>query len=169
MIEQNVTIPNVWQALDGWAAQLKPWQRRILSLATRGRTLSGDQIDGVYKLFLAECKLSEPRDSGDIALDVSGRPVEALTKRLHLQRVDSLCGVNALPDKSALTFSPGLTIIYGRNGAGKTGFARLIANACFSRHKPQIISDIYTDAEQKPIGATFHITVDGMPQEPVAF
>jgi len=47
--------------------------------------------------------------------------------------------VNALPDGSALTFAPGLTVIYGRNGAGKTGFARVIANACFSRHRPEIL------------------------------
>jgi hypothetical protein len=171
MIDQgNFTASNVWQALDGWAAQLKPWQRRILALATRGGTLNAAQIDSVYEDFLAEHKLCEPLDRGSIAVDVTGRAAEALTKPLHLQRVDRLCGVNALPEGAALTFAPGLTVVYGRSGAGKTGFARLIANACFSRHKPEILSDIYANnTDQMPPAATFHIVVDGAPQEPVAF
>jgi hypothetical protein len=168
MEDQDVTIPNVWKALDGWAVQLRPWQRRILALATRGGILTSAQTNEVHELFLAECKLGEPQSPRDVALDISGRPPETLTKRLHLQRVDGLCGVNALPDGSALTFAPGLTVIYGRNGAGKTGFARLVANVCFSRHKPAILSDIYTDSGQKPIAATFHILLDGEPQEPLA-
>lgn len=169
MIQQDVTTPNVWQALDAWAPQLKFWQRYILSLATRGGTLTSDQIDRTFQLFLEECKLSEPEDGDDKALDVSGRPAEAITKQLYLQRVEHLCGVNALPEESTLTFGTGLTIIYGCNGAGKTGFARLIATACFSRNKSDIISNIYADTEPKPISAMFHLSVDGTPQEPVVF
>ena len=146
MTNQDFIAPNVWQALDGWAAQLNPWQRRIITLATRGRTLTAAQIDSVQQLFLAEHKLCVPQDASDEP-DVSGRPAEALTQQLHLQRIDGLCGVNALPEGSALTFAPGLTVIYGQNGAGKTGFARLIANACFSRHKPEILSDIYPESQ----------------------
>lgn len=138
LANQELTTPNVWQALDRWAVQLKAWQRRILFFATRGGTLTSDQIDAVHQLFLAESNLCEPQAGCEASLEVSGRPAEALTRSLHLRRIDALCGVNALPDGSALTFAPGLTVIYGRSGAGKTGFARVIANACFSRHRPEI-------------------------------
>jgi hypothetical protein len=169
MANQELTTPNVWQALDHWAAQLKAWQRRILVFATRGGTLTSDQIDAVHQLFLAESNLCEPQAGCEASLEVSGRPAEALTRSLHLRRIDALCGVNALPDGSALTFAPGLTVIYGRNGAGKTGFARVIANACFSRHRPEILPNIYESGAARRISAAFHMTVDGVAQAPVAF
>jgi energy-coupling factor transporter ATP-binding protein EcfA2 len=160
---------NVWQALDHWARQLIPWQRRILSLATRNGMLTAAQIDGVYQLFVSHSKLADPPPGEEIAIDVSGRSTTALTKALCLVRVDGLSGVNALLDGSALTFAPGLTVIYGRNGAGKTGFARLIANGCFSRHKPEILCNIYDTGASQEIAATFHVSIDGEIQVPVAY
>ena len=55
------TTPNVWQALDRWAVQLKAWQRRILFFATRGGTLTSDQIDAVHQLFLADLTCASRR------------------------------------------------------------------------------------------------------------
>ena len=149
--------------------QLKAWQRRILVFATRGGTLTSDQIDAVHQLFLAESNLCEPQAGCEASLEVSGRPAEALTRSLHLRRIDALCGVNALPDGSALTFAPELTVIYGSSGAGKTGFARVIANACFSRHRPEILPNIYESGAARRISGAFHMTVDGVAQAPVAF
>jgi predicted ATPase len=51
--------------------------------------------------------------------------------------LSDLAGINALPDGAALEFGPGLTVIYGRNGTGKSGFTRLFGNTCFSGHNWQ--------------------------------
>jgi hypothetical protein len=88
---------------------------------------------------------------------------------LQLARIDGLSGINALPASAAITFDPHRTVMYGRNGAGKSGFARLIANACFSRHTPQIVPNIYTKGEPAQAAAHFHILFDGAPEEPLAF
>jgi hypothetical protein len=161
-------VPNsqtIWQALDGWAGGLRPWQRRILAYSTRGSRLDDGQITEIYGLFLEEIKLKEKGEGDDVPVAISGRPTEALAKPLRIDRVSELIGINALPEGAALEFGPGLTVIYGRNGAGKSGFARLFANACFSRHKPAIIGNIYDKGATRTASGKIAIWVDGASQD----
>ena len=169
MGDAKPTTVTVWQALDAWAKGLEPWQRRILILATEHGRLTDDQIDEVYDLFLESAGLAHTKEREEVPFRISGRPEEELSAPLYLDGIGDLSGVNALPDGCSLTFGPELTVIYGRNGAGKSGFVRLCANACFSRNRPTIVSNIY--AEQRPPGpsATFHFTIGGKAQEPFRF
>jgi hypothetical protein len=161
--------PTVWQALDAWAKELRPWQRYILLRATSSGRLSEEQIEKAYELFLEAADLAKTSKSQDVPTSVSRRPAEELLQPLCLLRIDGLAGINALPAGSAITFDPCLTIIYGRTGAGKSGFARLFANACFSRHKPEIIPNIYDDQKAAQARADFHIVLDGDAQKPLVF
>jgi hypothetical protein len=164
----SAQTPTVWQSLDEWARKLAPWQRRILAYATRGGSLKPDQIDEIYELFLEKADLRDKKERKDVTIDVSGRPTSVLTESLRLHRVDKVVGVNALPDGCSIEFGPGLTVIYGRNGAGKSGFARIFANACFSRHKPQIIPNIYV-AGSPSATAQIHLIVDGKTKPALPF
>jgi hypothetical protein len=168
-MENQPKTPTIWQELNAWAQKLKPWQRQILALAVQHGRLSAEQIEAVYALFREEHDLLEKSSPVSISLDVSGRPGGALIKKLRLDRVDELEGINALPAGAALTFSPSLTIIYGRNGAGKSGFARVFANACFSRHKPRILCNIYEATPQPEAAARFNFSLDGTAQEPMTY
>lgn len=169
MANSNSTTPTVWQALDSWATALRPWQRAIIAHAIKARELSDALIDEVYEIFLQDAGLKDKQDTAEITIDVAGRPADALTKKLRLEKIDNLDGINALPKGTALTFGPALTVVYGRNGAGKSGFARLFANACFSRHKPSILGNIYSDDEQPSPTAQFHIAFDDVIQAPITF
>lgn len=161
---------SIWPALDTWGKSLKPWQRRALLLAVECGRLADEQVEDVYQAFLAENKLALATQAVLSGTGpVSGRPTTAAAATLHLERVGELAGVNALPAGAALTFSPGLTIIYGRNGSGKSGFARLFANACFSRHKPRILPNVYDAEAPRTASAKFHLKVAGQVQEPIEY
>jgi energy-coupling factor transporter ATP-binding protein EcfA2 len=58
-----------------------------------------------------------------------------------LVSVGNLRHVNRIPSDQTLTFgqAPGLTVVYGDNGAGKSGYARVIKKACRSRGAPPTI------------------------------
>jgi len=161
----NSSLLSVWQALDTWAKGLKPWQRRILAYATRDRSLNEGQIAEIYQLFLDDAKVQEAEKRDEIAIAVTGRPANEAAKSMRLERITNLSGFNALPEGSCLTFGPALTVIYGRNGAGKSGFARLFANACFSRHRPSILANIYDDTAPSSPTGTIHVSIDGAGQE----
>jgi ABC-type transport system involved in cytochrome c biogenesis ATPase subunit len=168
-MKHDPDTPTIWQALDEWAKKLKPWQRQILAFAIQNGRLSPEQIETVYELFKQEHGLAQRTDCDPITLDVSGRPANVLIEKLRLERVDELAGVNALPVGAALTFCQSLTIVYGKNGAGKSGFARVFANACFSRHKPNILCNIYEESTQPDPAARFNISLNGVAQEPITF
>ena len=160
----------IWDELNSWGKSLADWQRYIVSHAVRDGTLADARIDEAYRLFLREEKL----DNGDEELpfvpdSVTGRAaVEGTT--LALQAIKSLKNVNAIPEASYVTFGPQLTIIYGHNGAGKSGFARILSSACFSRSRPTIIRNIYDDdAPETPASAQFVVNHGNGADEDIDF
>jgi hypothetical protein len=160
MKNEPVSSPTIWQALDDWAKKLKPWQRQILAFATQNGRLSKEQVDVPYEPFLEEHNLAEKKPRDPVVIDVSGRPSDALTDKLRLDLIDEFVGVNAPLNGAALTFGPFLTVIYGRNGAGKSGFARVFSNACFSPHSPKIFSNISEETAQPEPAARFYFSLN---------
>lgn len=158
----------VWQALNDWSDQLRPWQQFILSKAISEGRLTDADIQSAYSSFLHSAGLNESEPSSEAPRERALRS-EVPTKPICLLKLDGLAGVNAIPDGAQLTFDPCLTVVYGCNGAGKSGFARVFANACFSRYKPSILANIYAEASSVAAEATFHISLDGEPQSPVLF
>ncbi len=132
--------------------------------------MTEEQIDTVYQAFLVENSLSESGDENapPEANAFPRRPDDVDAAPLTLDRIDGLVEVNALPDGAAMTFGEGLTVIYGRNAAGKSGFARLFANACFSRHQPRILGDVH-GVESSGSAATFHYRLGGQAREPFVY
>ena len=164
------TSTSVWDALAAWAETLRPWQRLALRLAVEHRRLTDEQTDTVYQAFLVENSLAEPGEEGAQSASSSfpRRPDGGDAAPLVLDRIDGLVGINALPDGTATTFGEGLTVIYGRNAAGKSGFARLFANVCFSRHRPRILGDVH-GAEMTIPAASFHFRLGGQAREPYVY
>ncbi len=144
---QIETAPkSIWQELTNWGKSLPEWQRFIVSHAVRDGTLTPERVDDAYRLFLRQGAL----DNGDETLpelptSVTGRGMPDTGGPFTLKEITSLTDVNAIPESSSLKFGDGLTVVYGHNGAGKSGFARILAAACFSRSEPRIIGNIYDD------------------------
>jgi hypothetical protein len=67
---------------------------------------------------------------------------------LQIKSIRNVKNVNRLVPAAALQFAPnGLTIVYGRNGSGKSGFVRIFRTACRTRTdnpaKLKVLSDVY--------------------------
>jgi AAA domain len=146
---------NIWSELENWAAPFKPWQRFALFNIIRTGPLSEEQIEQIYSQFLSDHKLGlAPTPALEIPTALSGRPATASLEAVFLKTICNLQGANALPASAKLEFSSGLTVIYGSNGAGKSGFARVLASGCFCRNAPEILPNIYADGPQPELAAT---------------
>lgn len=136
----------IWSALNTWGQSLPNWQRYIVSRAVRDKTLTDEKIDEAYGHFLIDHGLIQPKDDqAEIPVTVTGRLDEAKTLSFSLKGLKNLKAVNAIPETAELDFGPNMTIVYGHNGAGKSGFTRVFSNACFSRATRRILPNVYSE------------------------
>ncbi|MER9692028.1 ATP-binding protein [Mesorhizobium sp. M0179] len=145
----------VWDELEIWAKDFSPWQKLTLAWAVRYGVLTAEQIEQVYSVFLHGFGLgNEPSPKLEIPATITGEASGLASQKPRLLRIRDVSGVNALTPSAELVFSPQLTLIYGGNGAGKSGFARILTNVCFSRTRHAIIPDIYDDTAPRKASAT---------------
>src|SRR5216683_5652823 len=128
--------------LAEWANLKDEWTRRIVRLVlASGKPPTEADISNVYQLFLEEKRL----ESRSIAVEepiASAATVAEREDALVLTKISEVVGVNAIVPGSAIEFNGGLTILFGENGTGKTGYARILKLMANSRKAEEILADI---------------------------
>ena len=75
--------------------------------------------------------------------------------------------VNALVPGQRMQFpNDGLIVVYGDNASGKSGFARLLKDVARSRHREEVLSDIFADTYGADQRAEVGFAVGGVEQPP---
>lgn len=66
------------------------------------------------------------------------------TATLRLTSIGDIVGIDKLAPKQPLTFPAGnLTVIYGNNGSGKSGYARILKKACGKAGSPDLKANVF--------------------------
>ena len=65
----------------------------------------------------------------------------------QLTRISDVKGVNALVEGGQIEFGPGLTLLFGENGTGKTGYARILKCIAGSRSADEILPDVNQEGD----------------------
>ena len=136
--------------LVDWANKQDGWVRRLVGLVlTSQRPLSGEQADGLFELYLAEKGLRDttPEVEADLPYPTDAA---AATDALQLVSLSDVSGVNALTPGATIDFCPGLTILYGENGTGKTGYARVLKRLSAVRDPESILPNIHASERATP-------------------
>lgn len=119
-----------------WSVDRPAWQRDALRLL-----VSQGQIDDVELGRLVRiAKRTQGISSGDDVEQALPLSEEHIPRQsaggvaVILSKLHHTAGVNALAADQALTFQPeGMTVVYGDNGAGKSGYARILKRMCRAR------------------------------------
>lgn len=149
----------VMKELVAWSAELPPWQRDAL----RRLVVSGSLTEAcLADLVAMACGV--PDAPAPVPLDAShigsaGTP----GRTIALKAIRNLKGVNALADGQELGFATaGLSVIYGENGAGKSGYARVLKSACRAKDRGEVLGDVRAgSAPTSPPTAQIDFVVDG--------
>jgi energy-coupling factor transporter ATP-binding protein EcfA2 len=129
-----------------WSADLPAWQRDALRRLCSQTNLEAADITAL----VAICKggaTAVPLDASHVRDPAASHAVVSLGA-LH-----SLSHVNALAQGERLSFGKtGLTVIYGDNGAGKSGYARVLKQLCRARSPKgdAILPNIYAAGSGTP-------------------
>ena len=122
------------------------WQRDALRrLCTKGKL---DDTDLTELTLL--CKNSS---KGDPLSEIHMPNLQATASKINLRYISSVEGVNALAPNQCLTFrKKGITIVYGVNGAGKSGYARILKDACRARNPKgdRLLPNVYSETKCRP-------------------
>ncbi|CAJ0807917.1 AAA family ATPase [Ralstonia thomasii] len=153
------------QEIYQWSKTLSAWQQDAIARLYVNRELSPEDIEDIYALAKAEVGI--PDESGRVAKKLESAEVAPQTNPTRLVQIvalKELQHVNALVQGGRLPISPtGLTVIYGENGAGKSGYSRIFKHACRARDRREpILPNARLDP--KDVGtaqAVFETVVDG--------
>ena len=157
---------SILQEIHKWSQGQPAWQQDAIRRLYVDRNLSATDLDDLYALAKTAQGIEDPekRTSTKLAdVDLAAPPVP--NRLVQIAAIKDLVNVNALAEGQSLPISPtGLTVIYGENGAGKSGYSRVLKKACRARDQAE---PILSDA-RKPPGtvaapkAGFDVLVNGV-------
>lgn len=129
-----------------WSAELPPWQQDALRRLCGHASLEAADITALVGV----CKggaAGAPLDASHVRDPAASHAV------VSLGALYGLLHVNALAPGERLSFGKsGLTVIYGDNGAGKSGYARVLKQLCRARSQKDdaILPNIYASSSGTP-------------------
>lgn len=159
----------ILQEILKWSQDLPAWQQDAIARFYVKRELSVQDFDDIYALLKTENGI--PDADGRVASKLSDDQVaapQATNRLVEIAAIKNLRNVNALAEGQRLPINQnGLSVIYGENGTGKSGYSRVFKKACRARDQRE---PIYPNAHKEPnksgpAQATFELFVDGNPLE----
>jgi hypothetical protein len=135
-------MSNAFRDIISWVTTLPFWEQAAFDHVLQGKKSHLEELDKLVNFLLAEHDLLY----GEIAppelmlQDFLIDQVECLPYTLN--KLSNLRNINALVPDQTLTFGKNMTAVFGVNGSGKSGYARVLGSAGFTRGDKIIIPDI---------------------------
>lgn len=147
------TNNDVFTEILGWSMNRPGWQRDALRRLFSADEITPRDLDELVHLCKAARGLAEPASPKVLAREhlatrSPGADATSLAALTHHR------GANALAAGQTITFGPHLTIVYGQNAAGKSGYARILKQACRSRFSEPILGNLLSGRAPEKVQAT---------------
>ncbi|HEY7934855.1 MAG TPA: hypothetical protein VID48_13625 [Solirubrobacteraceae bacterium] len=141
--EQKTPPESARQLLVGWANEQDGWVRELVGeVLTRREVIKDEGLERVFTRFLAENKLSE-EEAQTVPWIERGAEADQWEAELKLNVLSDVQSVNALAGSQTIEFNPSLTVFFGENGSGKTGYTRILKRLSGSRTVAPILPNVY--------------------------
>ena len=160
---------SIIQEIQTWSDDQPPWQGDAMARLFDQGTLSETDLEDLFAVLRAEHGIEDPKKRTAKKLSAAQIPAPTVAgDQITLHALKDLANVNRIAEKQRLAIAPqGLTVIYGDNGSGKSGYARVLKRACRARdQKEPIHPNAYLAAGTTGAAtATFEVLINGTPQE----
>ena len=138
-----------YEDILSWAQTRPWWQQKALARIIAGDTLGERDYEEIARSLIEEPE--SPPDGGWFSNLTPPQVTQA--EPVQLVAVKNLANVNRLAPGQELTFKEnGLTVVYGYNGSGKSGYARVISSMVGARHQEKILPDVFASDPGTPSG-----------------
>jgi len=143
------------EEIKDWVAELGYWEQYLANRILYGQAITDAEIKNAYRYFLEDAGLKKKEgDRPEIKIP-NVKKANTDVKDFQLKEIGGIAGVNALKEGQSIPISKNLTIVYGDNGAGKSGYIRILNNAFVSRGDTHIEPNIYLGGKSKTPSCIF--------------
>lgn len=147
--------------IRNWALERPRWQQAALQMLYENPQLTDVQL----RVLVAVCRADAGVPGETLAppsLELGGAVANSPTSATTVLGVRDVHNVNALLPNQDLTFAnSGITLVFGDNGVGKSGYVRILKQACRARGaRATVHPNAYSD-DQTPLSAIISFNADG--------
>lgn len=141
-------------ALREWINTLPFWEQLALEQIVAGKNFTEEDYDQLLQYLLEDKNLigktGVPRPELKF-LQSDVVKADEKTESIKLVSISNLQNINALAKNQMLTFGDEMTAVFGANGSGKSGYARVIGCAGFTRGDREVIPNAFKPNEPNQI------------------
>lgn len=143
------------EEIVAWSATRPAWQRNILKRIATGDLPSLSDFEALVDDLVAGRSFEEVTFGlEELPQTTAGDPP------VRLLSIGNVEHVNALESSEPLTLEPtGITLIYGNNGSGKSGYARVLRRISRARKQEEIHTDVFRDTAVAKPTATLRVQI----------
>jgi hypothetical protein len=155
------------QLLISWANGQDAWIRAMVAEVILSQNpLPESGIKRIFDMFLAEKGFTDS-DQPDVPLLEVDESEDSEDETFEIVSLDKIQGVNALSEGNSIEFDSGLTVLFGQNGSGKTGYSRILKRAAAVRTAERILPNAHAVGPQPDPSARITYRVNGEEHEVV--
>ena len=133
-------------ALVEWSSTQDRWVRALVSevIATR-RPIREERLPLFWEMMLQEKGLASG-DPVQLTPVTEAETVAPADEALSLDALAEVENVNALAPAQEIAFNARMTVLYGENGVGKTGYVRILKSAASVRTAEVVLANVMAAA-----------------------
>ncbi len=152
---------NIFAEILQWSVSQPLWQRDALRRLFGVGTLTPTELGTLTEICKSAHGLA-PSAKKAVPLSAQHLPVGGpATAVVFLIDLTHHSGVNALAPEQTVSFGPNLTIVYGENATGKSGYTRILKRACRSRLVEDVLGNVLGTSAPLKAKATIRINEGG--------
>jgi len=131
--------------LEQWFQERPAWLKCAANNILGKGELEEDDYKELVELCIKEAK-GEITDQDNCDITFSFDKTSNVS--IRLDSIDNIHGINALAPKNPLEFGKSnLSIIYGQNGSGKSGYVRILKHICGARLPGKLLPNVFENEQ----------------------
>lgn len=150
-----------------WACSRPKWEQQALHWIARGHSIGDEEVDRLADIAEHESSCCDIEESDLRHIEINYLSLDDFSggvdgqKPVRLVSITEPKSVNALTRGECLTFGKeGITVIYGQNGSGKSGYARILKKVTRARHSADVLTDVFAEPAEQSARLKVHYGSD---------
>ena len=155
-------MSDIYDELEQWFKDRPIWIQEGTRLLIENENIYASHINYLYELCMKEARGESITFSTVKREQLCFGDVK---ETIRIDKISDVSGINDLAPKNPLVFKGNnLSVVYGGNGSGKSGYARILKHICGAKHLGKLLGNVFKSDVDK-MNCKITIKKDGKDKE----